>query len=95
MRVTLSGMLTVVKLVQPRNASLPILVTPSPIETLVRLLQYANAKSMLVTLSGIVMLVRVVQCLNANGPMRLTPSGIAYFVALPQGHWISVFLFLS
>ena len=44
------------------NALLPILVTLSPITTLVRLEHILNAYSpMLVTLSGIVMLVRLVQ----------------------------------
>jgi hypothetical protein len=58
---TLSGITMLVRfLVQPANAHCPMLVTPLPIVTLVRLVQPENAPSpMLVTLSGIVMLVRL------------------------------------
>jgi hypothetical protein len=43
MLVTLSGMVTLVKLEQPENAELPMLVTPSGIVTLVKLEQPENA----------------------------------------------------
>ena len=47
---TLSGIVTLVKFVQPSNASSPIFVTPLPIVTLVKPLQCQNAYSpMLVT----------------------------------------------
>ena len=47
-----------------------MLVTPSGIVMLVRLVQYSNARlPMLVTLSGIVTLVRSVQKLKALSPM--------------------------
>ena len=50
------------KLTQPSNASLPMLVVPLPIFTLVRPLQSLNAfYPMLVTESGIVTLVRLLQ----------------------------------
>ena len=39
MLVTLSGIVTLVRLLQPSKAELPMLVTPSGIVTLVRLLQ--------------------------------------------------------
>ena len=51
MLVTLSGIVTLVKPVQPLNAANPMLVTLSGIVTLVRPVQLSNAKSpMLVTL---------------------------------------------
>ena len=51
--ISLTLMLT--SLLQPENALLPMLVTPPPIVTFVRLLQLWNAAvPMLVTLSGIV-----------------------------------------
>jgi hypothetical protein len=42
--VTLLGIVTVGRLVQPENASLPMLVTLVPIMTLARLVQRANAR---------------------------------------------------
>ena len=63
-----------------------MLVTPSGITMLVRLLQPLNAESpMLVTPSGITMLVRLLQKTNALAPMLVTgfPSyieGIIIFV---------------
>ena len=69
MLVTLSGIVTLVRLVQPENASSPMLVTLLGIVTLVRLVQPENASSpMLVTLLGIVTLVRLVQPENAAAP---------------------------
>ena len=53
MLVTLLGIVTLVRLVQNSNASLPMLVTLLGIVTLVRLVQTSNAWSpMLVTLLG-------------------------------------------
>ena len=43
MLVTLSGIVTLVRLVQPANALAPMLVTLVPMLTLVRLLQALNA----------------------------------------------------
>src|SRR5437660_102109 len=72
MLVTLSGILTLVRLVQPENAP-PMLVTLPGIVTLVRLVQDKNARfSMLVTLPGIVTLVRRVLYWNAADPMAVT-----------------------
>jgi hypothetical protein len=62
-----------------RKASAPIVVTPLPIVTLVRLLP-ANALSpMVVTLSGIVMLVRL-PSLNEKLPIVVTPCSMITFV---------------
>ena len=58
MLVTLSGIATLVRLMQYANAKFPMLVTLSGIVTLVRLMHSKNAESpMLVTPSGIVTLV--------------------------------------
>jgi hypothetical protein len=43
MLVTLSGIVTLVRPLQPRNAQSPMLVTPSGIVTLVKPLQPENA----------------------------------------------------
>ena len=67
MLVTLSGIVTEVRLEHSRNASLPMLVTLSGIVTEVRPLHPENALSpMLVTLSGIVTEVRPLHPLNAQ-----------------------------
>ena len=61
MLVTLSGMVTLVRL-QSANADAPMLMTPLPIVTLVRLVQKLNVPApMLVTLPGMVMLVNLGQ----------------------------------
>ena len=53
MLVTLAGMVMLVKLLQPENAKLPILMTPLPRVMLVKLLQPSNALfPILVTLAG-------------------------------------------
>ena len=53
--VILSGIVMLVRPLQPENALLPILVTPSWIVTPVRLLHARNAESLIVvTVSGIV-----------------------------------------
>ena len=54
MLVTLSGIVTLVKLLQPEKAQLQMLVKLSGIVTLVRLLQFLKADFPMVTLSGIV-----------------------------------------
>ena len=52
-------------------------VTLSEIVMLVKLSQYANAKSPIeVTLSGIVMLVKLLKYANAQSPIEETPYGI-------------------
>ena len=53
---------TLVKLLQSRNAHIPMLVTPLPIVTLIKPLQPLNANlPMLVTLLGIITLVKLLQ----------------------------------
>ena len=72
MLVTLSGITTLVRLVQEENASTPIRVTPLPIVTFVRLMQPPNAPDpntslpMLMTLSGIVTLVSTCAKINSE-----------------------------
>ena len=66
MLVTLSGIVMLVNLLQPRNVPLPMLITPWEIVTPVRPLQLENALSLIpVTLPGIVMLVSPVQYAKA------------------------------
>ena len=68
---------TVIKLSQPENALLPMLVTPSPIVNSLRLLQSLNVPSpIVVTPSGIVIDVRLLQPSNAEEPMLVTLSPI-------------------
>ena len=77
-----------VRLEQPKSAELPIFVTLFGIVTLVRPLQYENARSsMLVTLSGIVTLVRPLQPENALFPMIVTglPPSVEGIVTAPLG----------
>lgn len=62
MLVTLDGIVTLVRPLQPMNAFSPMLVTPIPMETLSRFMHSLNARfPMLVTLPGIVTLVRPLQ----------------------------------
>ena len=70
MLVTLLGIVTLVRLVQPNGtAADPMLVTLLGIVTLVRLVQEENAPPpMLVTLLGIVTLVRLVQSMERRVP---------------------------
>jgi len=78
MLVTLFGIVTLVRPLQPLNAEDPMLVTLFGIVTLVSPLQPENAEeSMLVTLSGIVTLVSPLRPVNAKTPMLVTPFGIA------------------
>src|SRR5665213_490091 len=73
MFVTLSGIMTLAKLGQRKNAFAPMLAIPLARLTLVRLVQLSKAASpMLVTLSGIVMLVRLPQARNAPNAMLVT-----------------------
>ncbi len=73
MLVTLEGIATDVRPLQPRNAQSPMLVTPEGIVTDVSLLQPLNApNSMRVTLEGIVTDVRPLQLENAYAPMLVT-----------------------
>ena len=71
--MTLSGIVTLVREEQPKNAQPPMLVTLSGIVTLLRDEQSSNASSpMFVTLLGIVTLVRNEQPENASSPMLVT-----------------------
>ena len=73
MLVTPSGIVTLVREVQPSNALSPMLVTPSGIVTLVREVQSENVLQPIhVTPSGIVTLVREVQPKNARSPIYVT-----------------------
>ena len=75
--VTLSGIITDVRPLQPENVLSQMNITPFGIVTDIRLLQSRNASSpMRVTLSGIVTDIRRVQSRNAYAPMRVTLSGI-------------------
>ena len=87
MLVTLSGIVMLVRLVQPKKAAFPMLVTPFPIVMLVRLVQSRKASfPMLVTLSGIVTLVRLLQSWKATSPMLVTnlPSMDAGMISAPD-----------
>ena len=71
--VTLSGIVTFVKLLHSPKAYFPILITLLPIVTLVKAVQKSNALSpILVTLSGIVMLIKLLQFSNAYPPILTT-----------------------
>ena len=81
MLVTLSGMVMLVKPVQPEKAQSPMLVTLLPIVTLVNLVQPEKALSpMLVTLTGIVTLVNPVQPEKVSLPMLVTLSEMVMLV---------------
>ena len=72
MAVTLSPIVTLVKLLQFENALSPMLVTLSEIVILVRPLQFENVYSpMLVTPSVMVMSLSIEQLINA--PYRILP----------------------
>ena len=85
-------MVTLVRLEHSANASVPMFVTPLPIETLVRVSQLANAMApMLVTLFGMVRLVRFrfPQKKNAQFAMLVTgrPLIVSGMVTAPsQAH---------
>ena len=86
MLVTPSGIVMLVRLMQPEKAQAPMLVTPSGMVILVRLLQLVKAASgMLVTLSGIVMLFRLLQKRKAAHPMLVTglPSIVSGMTSSP------------
>ena len=81
MLVTLAGIVTLAKEVQPRNANNSMLVTRARISTLVKEVQSANAHDpMLVTPAGITMLVKEVQSSNAPSSMLVTLAGIVTLV---------------
>ena len=85
MVVTLLPMVTLVRLVQHKNAYFPMLVTLFGMVMLVKLVQPKNAEfPMLVTLFGMVMLVRLVQPENAEFPMLVTLFGMVMLVRLVQ-----------
>ena len=91
------GRFIVVRLVQPLNALLPILVKPSENSMVFSPVQSLKAKSPItVTLAGIVTPVSVVQFWNAEIPISVTPSGITtsppspkYAVRTPSSIWKS------
>ena len=73
MRVTLSGIVMLGRLLHSWKALSAMLVTLSGIEMLVRLLHSRRAECpILVTPSGIVMLVRLLHSRKASAPMRVT-----------------------
>ena len=73
MLVTLDGIVTDVRPLQPPNVPTPMLVTPLPIVTLVKLVQLENTEpKMLSTLFGIVTYVRPLQPRNVPYPMLVT-----------------------
>ena len=81
--VTLSGIVTLVRLSQPLNAEFPIVVTLSGIVTLARLSQRLNAYSpIVVTLSPIVTLVRLLQS------RYLQPIITQYFIDNKSEIWL-------
>ncbi len=73
MEVTLSGMVTLLRLVHLKKAFHPMEVTLSPMVTLLRLVQSSKAQlPMEVTLSPMVTLVRLLQSSKACDPMEVT-----------------------
>ena len=94
MLVTLSGMVTEVRPMQPPKAELPMLVTPLPMVTEVRPVQPEKAESpMLVTLSGMLTEVRLEQPEKAPQPMLVTLSGMVTEVAHPL-HFTTILLLI-
>ena len=91
---TLSGIVTLVRLLQSRNAESPMLVTLFGIVTLVRLLHPESAESsMLITPFGILYLFSVFPsgylCSTVLSLLNKTPSSEVY-VVLPSATWIAV-----
>ena len=85
MLVTLSGIVTLVRPVQLRNALCPMLVTLLPIVTLVSPVQCANVPFlMIVTLSGIVTVFSPVHSSKAAVPMLVTLFGTVTLVRPAQ-----------
>ena len=73
MVVTLVGIVTFAKALQPEKAEPPIRVTPSGTTTLTRLLQSLNAEDpMFVTLFGITTPANSLHPLNAEAPRLVT-----------------------
>ena len=71
--VTLSGMVTMDRLLHPMKARFPIDITLSGMVTMDRLLHSMKARFPIdITLSGIVTLVRLVQLCNALLPIEVT-----------------------
>jgi hypothetical protein len=76
---------TSAKLRQPKNASDPMLATPTPIVMLVRLVQLAKARlPKLVTLSGTAARPKLVQSSKAEFPMLITLLPIVMLVSATQ-----------
>ena len=88
MFVTLDGIVTFAKPLQPENAEPPIRVTPSGITTSASLLQSLKAEApMFVTLGGITTLTSSLQPLNAEAPRLVTglPSSVEGTATAPAG----------
>jgi hypothetical protein len=82
-------MVTLARLVQPKKAARPIVVTPfPPMVTLVRPVLKKALSSMSITLSGMVTLARLVQPKKASLPMVVTLSPMVTFLRLvkPLNH---------
>ena len=85
-----------VRLLQPRNAFSPMLVTLSGIVILVRLLHMKKVpRPMFVTPSGNVILVRPVQWKNAYSPLLVTLLGITTVPSFEAEHASSFVLLES
>ena len=84
-KVTLSGIIILVRLLQKAKAPSPIEVTPSGTFTFVKFEQPWKAPSpILVTLSGICTLVKLEQPMKAPKPIEVTLFGIFTFVRFSQ-----------
>jgi hypothetical protein len=82
-------MLTLLKLLQPSNAFLPIFVTEEGMVTFVSLVQFWNAQSpIFVTDEGMVTLVNLVLLPNAPFPITVTEDGIEYESPLLSGGYL-------
>lgn len=85
MHVTFAGMLMVVKLSHPQNASAPMCPTLLGIFTVVRLEHPANALFPICIIpAGIVMLVKLLHSQKVDGAMRVIPTGMFTVIKLLQ-----------
>ena len=84
--VTPAGIVIVESLMQPTNASLPIVVSLLPFAkfTVVSVLQFTNAALMVWTFAGIVIDARDEQLKNALRPIVVTLAGIVIEFRFPQ-----------
>ena len=77
MLATLSGIATLLRIVQPWNASFPMLVTLLPIVTFVRILHPLNALGPMLVTPLPMVTVATLHHSNADFSMTITLSGIA------------------